>query len=362
VPRTALRVGTCGAIPGELSYGTFDGLELPTGGTELLPVVIAQGHEDGPVFWLTANIHGNEVSGIPVIHRVLTKELVRNLRGTVVALPTLNPAGLRTNRRHPYYDDRDPNRTFPGMRRDTGEKREPTVYERLSARLLDAIRESANYYVDLHTASIMSVPFSIRDRVLYRKESEKAEAVALSAQLDEMVEAFGFPAVMEYRVGGYIARELHRSTTGAALQELRLPAFTVELGPHTVVDERSVRAAVIGIRNLLRWAGMMPGERETMPLLPAPATKQRLRREDGPYAASSGILDYRVQAGASLPAGGVIADIRDIWGRPIGDGVVKVEVESWIISIEDGVLAYPGAAIAHVGVVEDSPVVDVWPP
>lgn len=361
MPRTALRVGTCRAVPGKLSYGTFDGPELPTGGTDSLPVIIGQGEEDGPVLWVTANIHGNEVSGIPVIHRVLTEELVRNVRGTIVAMPTLNPAGLRTNRRHPYYDDRDPNRTFPGMRRDTGEKRVPSVYERLTARLLDAIRESANYYIDLHTASVRSVPFSIRDRVLYKKESEKAAAMALSDRLDEMAEAFGFPVVMEYRTGGYIARELHRSTTGAALQELRLPAFTVELGPHTVVDEHGVRAAVVGVRNLLRWAGMLPGDPEAMPTLPRPRTKQRLRREDGPYPPGAGIVDYRVAPGDTLSAGGAIADFRDIWGRPIGQGVVTVDAESWVISIEDGVLAYPGAALAHIGVVEDSPVVDLWP-
>ncbi len=361
MPRTALSVGTCRAVPGELAYGSFEGPELPTGGTDSLAVIIAQGKEDGPVFWLTANIHGNEVCGIPVVHRLLTEQLCRELRGTVVAMPTLNPSGLRTNRRHPYYDDRDPNRTFPGMRRETGERREPTVYERLTARLLEAIRDSASYYVDLHTASVLSVPFSIRDRVLYHKEADKAASIALSERLDEMVEAFGFPAVMEYRVGGYVAKELHRSTTGAALQELRLPAFTVELGPHTIVDERNVRAAVIGLRNLLRWAGMLPDDPEPMPALPRPATKQRLRREDGPFPPAAGILDYRVQPGDTLPAGGIVADLRDMWGRPVGDGLIKTEVESWIIGIEDGLLAYPGAAITHVGVVEDSPVVDVWP-
>jgi predicted deacylase len=176
-----------------------------------------------------------------------------------------------------------------------------------------------------------------------------------------MVAAFGFPAVMEYRVGGYIAKELHRSTTGAALQELRLPSFTVELGPHTVIDERNVRAAVIGLRNLLRWANMLAGEREPMPSLSLPPTKQRLRRDDGPYPPVAGILDYRVQPGDWVPAGGVVADLRDMWGRPIGDGVIRVDVDSWVIGLEDGLLAYPGAAIAHVGIVEDSPIVDLWP-
>jgi predicted deacylase len=361
LPRTALTVGTCVAQAGKITYGSFEGPALPTGGCDSLAVVIAQGYEDGPVFWLTANIHGNEVCGIPVIQRLLTPALCERLRGTIVAMPTLNPSGLRTRSRHPYYDDRDPNRTFPGVRRETGEPREPTVYERLTARLLQAIKQSASYYVDLHTASILSVPFVIRDRVLYRKETEKAAAVALSERLDEMAAAFGFPVVMEYRVGGYVAKELHRSTTGAALQELRLPAFTVELGPHTVVDERNAHAALIGLRNLLRWAGMLGGDREPMPPLPRPRTQRRLRREDGPYPPEAGILDYRVQPGDTLAAGGIMADLKDLWGRPIGEGAVRVGAESWVIGLEDGILAYPGAAIAHVAVVEDSPVVDLWP-
>jgi predicted deacylase len=361
VPITSLTVGTCRSLPGELAYGTFPGPELPTGGTDALAVIIASGKHDGPVFWLTANIHGDEVCGIPVIHRLLTPELCRQLRGAVVALPTLNPSGLRTRRRHPYYDDRDPNRTFPGVRKDPGEPREPSVYERLSARLLETIRESASYYVDLHTASIASVPYAIRDRVLYREDAERAAAVALSERLDHMTAAFGFPVVMEYRVGGYIAKELHRSTTGAALQELRLPAFTVELGPHTVVDERNARAAVIGLRNLLRWADMLPGDPEPMPPLPRPALAQRLRREDGPYPPAAGILDFRAQPGDTLAAGGILADLRDLWGRPVGDGVVRLERDAWILGLEDGILAYPGAAIAHLAVPEDSPVVDRWP-
>lgn len=361
MPRTALTVGSCRAVPGKLSYGLFEGPELPTGGADSLAVIIAQGEKEGPVIWLTANIHGNEVAGILVLHRLLQDDLPQKLSGTVVMMPSLNPSGLRTNRRHPYYDDRDPNRTFPGFRRDIGEPREPSVYERLTARLLEAIRGSADYYVDLHCAQILSVPYSIRDRVLYRKESDRAASEVLSERLDEMVAAFGFPAVMEYRVGGYVAKELHRSTTGAALQELRLPAFTVELGAHTIADERSVSAGVVGLRNLLRWASMLPGDPEPMPPIPMPPTKQRLRREDNPYPPAAGILDFRARPGDWLKAGDVVADLRDLSGRPVGGGVVKVATDSWVIGLEDSVLAYPGSAIAHMAVAEDSPIVDLWP-
>jgi predicted deacylase len=344
-----------------LSYGTFEGPQLPTGGADPLAVIIAQGQEEGPTLWLTANIHGNEIAGITAIHRFLRPELCSRMRGAIVAMPSLNPAGLRTNRRHPYYDDRDPNRAFPGQKKDGDEPREPSVYERLATRLLESMRGSANLYVDLHCASILSVGFSIRDRVLYRNDSERRQVELLSARLDEMVAAFGFPAVVEFRSKTYVAKELHRSTTGAALQELRIPAFTVELGAHSVVDRATVDACVIGLRNLMRWAGMLDGPAEEMPQMPRPPDNRPRRREDGPYPATTGILDFRVKPGEYLPDGGVVAHISDIWGRPAGDGVLRVSADTWIIGLEDGLLAYPGAAVAHIGVPEEGSLVEPWP-
>ena len=359
--QTDLRIGDCVAAPGELSYGTIEGVALPTGGSDRLAVVIAQGEREGPTLWVTANIHGNELAGINTLHRFLTPELCAAMSGTIVAIPSLNPAGLRTNRRHPYWDDRDPNRTFPGRRRPDDEPREPSAYERLAARLLEALRGSADYYIDLHCASIQSVGFSIRDRVLYKDEGERPKVDALSTTLDAMVGAFGFPAVVEFRSQTYIARELHRSTTGAALQELRIPAFTVELGMHSAVDRTLAAAAVIGLRNVMRWAGMLGGDPEPAPALPRPPDGRVRRREDGPYPPAAGILDFRVEPGDYMKEGGVVATLTDIWGRAVGGGSVSVGPETWIIGIEDGVLAYPGAAIAHVGVLETGPLVERWP-
>lgn len=53
-----LRIGTAEARPGALTYGHLDVLDHPNGIPERLPVLIAQGRDDGPTLWLTANIHG----------------------------------------------------------------------------------------------------------------------------------------------------------------------------------------------------------------------------------------------------------------------------------------------------------------
>lgn len=109
----SITIGTAKSEPGKLTYGFLDVMDLPTGTSDRLPVMIAQGKEDGPTFFLTANIHGNELTGVAVVHDVVTEDLVKELKGTVVAIPTLNPTALRLYKRYPEYQDEDPNRQFP---------------------------------------------------------------------------------------------------------------------------------------------------------------------------------------------------------------------------------------------------------
>ena len=72
--------------------GTTRELSLPitrmvTGAEVSVPVRIVHGREDGPVVWLTAATHGDEVVGIEVIREVLTSLSPKTFRGTLVAVP-----------------------------------------------------------------------------------------------------------------------------------------------------------------------------------------------------------------------------------------------------------------------------------
>ncbi len=138
-----LKIGSASGQPGQISYGSLEAVALPSGGSDQFPIIIAQGADDGPVLWLTASIHGAEYTGIAVIHRLLTAELASQLRGAIVAVPTLNPAGLRTGERTPYYlRGQDPNRMFPGpsAKRSTAAQEAPaTPLELVSAQLASAL-------------------------------------------------------------------------------------------------------------------------------------------------------------------------------------------------------------------------------
>src|SRR5258708_12995307 len=94
--RPPLEIGSACAQPGQIVCGELEAVELPSGGVDSFPIILAQGKHDGPVLWLTASIHGSEYTGIPVIHQLITPELVGKLRGTILSVPTLNPAALPT--------------------------------------------------------------------------------------------------------------------------------------------------------------------------------------------------------------------------------------------------------------------------
>lgn len=351
-------VGSARARAGKIIYGQIDVLRLPTGGIEFVPVALAQGVEEGPCVWLVANIHGSEITGTAVLHSILRTLDPQTLSGSLVILPTLNPAGMRTASRTPYYDSRDPNRSFPGRRRETEEEYYPSVYEQIAVILFQEIRASADYLIDIHNAQLRSIPYVIRDRVLYRSERDQAEAERLAERLDGMVQAFGALVVNEDLPSTYVSKELHRSTAGATLNEAHIPAFTAELGANRFVDPVGYQAGVRGILSVLRWTGLL---RDGGEILQAPRTPHPIRAVDEPRSPASGIVQYLLEPGANVDPGTPIATLSDIWGRPVGEGVVRSEQEGTVLGLTNGSLVYPHQALASLAVRDDEPLVAPWP-
>ena len=57
---------------------------LVTGARISLPVRVFHGRHDGPVVWVSAAIHGDEIGGVEIIRRVSARLAPRQLRGTVL--------------------------------------------------------------------------------------------------------------------------------------------------------------------------------------------------------------------------------------------------------------------------------------
>lgn len=364
----AITLGTAVAKPGSIQYGRWEALDHPTGHTEFLPVIIAQGKQDGPCLWLTAGIHGPEQAGPPVIYRLITQELVDQMRGTIVAIPALNPAGLRTNERKPYHAPTDPNRLWPDGKPEKPpdpDKSPPSSLEQAYKRLFKEIETSADYLIDFHNAWTGSIPFSIRDRVLYRADEEpeqhKEEAEALAARLDEMLQAFGHTIVNEFPAEKYIDEKLHRSTSGAALLLAHVPAFTVELGGGEMPDPAIIHAAVVGSRNVMRWIGMLDGEPEAIEGIKVVDPGFSAHRRGTPRVSSSCVILHLVEPGDLLSAGDPVAEVRDVWGRSLGEGLLRAEYDGFVIGRSHGIYYYPGDAVVTMAVRDEGPLVAPYP-
>ncbi|WP_276301929.1 succinylglutamate desuccinylase/aspartoacylase family protein [Halorussus lipolyticus] len=348
-----MQLGTADSEPGELVTGWLDVTDLPTGTSERLPVLIAEGEDDGPTLWITASIHGNEVTGLAVAQDVMTDELAEEIRGTVVCIPNLNPAGLRRNARTSYYDDEDPNRYFPDPDAETS--RPPSVQQLINERVYDEFEKSADALVDLHTAHVGSMPFVIRDRVLYGEERTESEARELADGLESLVDAFGMPVVNEYSAQEYTDQNLQRSTAGAALNNAGIPAFTAELGGHDVVEEDTRAAGVEGVRNVMRELGVLPGDPDPAAVGPDAPVEYPVKRAVHPHTETPGIARHRVEAGDVVSEGEVVADICTPHGEP--KAAVESDHDGYVLGRMHGVAVYENDALASMAVRDDGDLV-----
>lgn len=362
-------IGSAKSEPGKLTYGFIDALELPTGTHDKLAVMIAQGKEDGPTFFITANVHGNELTGIGVIHDIVTQELAEQLKGTVVAIPSLNPTALRLYQRYPEYQDEDPNRQFPEGRfakpdEDDEDKKFPKPYEQVANLIYSFFEKYADYHLDFHNHTLRSIPYSILDRIFYDGEGEKEEAEKLAAKQLGMVEAFGAAAMVtaDFPPKKYMNLKYHRSLSGAVLNTLRIPAFTVESGSNCVLLPEVVAGSVKGTRNLLRWAGMLDSPMEEITEYTVPIPEYRIRRIEHPRAKHSGIVRLLVEPGEKVTKGQAIARITDIHGKPLGDGFIRTDYDGYMIALRDQVTIYPHQHVAEMGIKDEDSIMAPMPP
>jgi predicted deacylase len=366
-----IQIGTVTAKAGEIVKGWIEGVGLPTGGIDRFPLLIGQGRAEGPVFWVTASIHGGEHSGLVAAQRLLTPDLVADLRGTLVVVPTLSPAGLRIKERSPYYFSGDPNRLFPephdGSRDADVEEVKPGL-ELAYQRVYEAIQASgAGYLLDLHTAQIGSLPMVFRDPVFYHRNRSsglsRREAGLLQDQVGEMLEAFGFTIINEFAVTNYVTKNLHRSVSGAVLNGLGIPAATVELGSWLHIDTGVIEACLSGLRNTLRWAEMLPGDLEPIKGIPVIDPSYPVRRHYGPHAPLAGISHQLVRPGERIEPGMPLARMTDIHGDPLGldDGLLRSEWDGYVIAWQHGVVRYQGEPIMVLAIRDDSDLVVAYP-
>jgi len=326
-------------MPGSVDRGELTVAELPTGEPETVPVVLVNGTRDGPTIWLTAAVHGDEVTGLAATHDVIDALDPESVRGTVACLPVVNPAGLRRAERTSYYHGDDPNRLFPDS--TSTSSRQPNLQALIANRLYETITDSADVVVDFHTAQPGSIPFVIRDRVLYGPNRSVSTAETLSDDVNRLVTATRLPVVTEFRASEYVEQNLHRSLAGSVLNDAGIPACTLELGSSRVVEDSNRAAGVAATFRILAAFDVLetvPSRIERAAPTIEPPLDGRVRRHIGPRTPAAGIARHQVEAGETLSPGDDIARIVHATGER------RLTVES---SHDGYVLARPSGLVSR---------------
>jgi predicted deacylase len=284
-----------------------------------LPVHVIRGKRAGPALFVCAALHGDELNGIEVIHRLIRQRTLNRLRGTLLAVPVVNGFGMLHQSRY-LPDRRDLNRSFPGS--DKG-----SLAARLAHIFVKEIVSKSDIGIDLHTAAANRTNLP---QVRANLEDPDTRALA---------DAFGTPVV------------IHSTTRDGSLREEAaergVKMLVFEAGEALRFNEPAVRMGLTGILRLMRSVGMLPARRFTS-----------LREKPQPFVARSsswvrapgtGMVNLLKKLGEHVEAGDVVARVFDPYDLFDAEAMDVVTRHSGlVIGIHHNPLIHEGDALVHV--------------
>lgn len=286
----------------------------------VMPVHVVNGSHDGPTFFITAALHGDELNGIEIVKRLLRRVKVRNLNGRILAIPIVNVFGF-LNRSRYLPDRRDLNRSFPG--RESG-----STAARIANLVVREILDQADYGIDLHTAAI--------DRInLPQIRADLSDSVTR-----RMADAFGAPVVIDANVREGTLREYAQ---GRGIRTL-----LYECGEALRFDELSIRAGVRGILRVLETLEMLPrgGGKSGSEIEPLYTNSTSWVR-----APLSGIVVAKCRLGQWVSEGQRLARISDPFGEVDVD--LRARDAGIVIGRSTSPLTHEGDALVHLANFDD---------
>ena len=256
----------------------------PRGMRIAVPVLVARGVEDGPTLGLTAAMHGDELNGMRVIHRVFEELDPRDLRGTVIGVPVVNVPGFLEGTRY-FNDGVDLNRIMPGKKGGNSSQ----VY---AYRFIERVVKRFDRLIDLHTASFGRV------NSLYVRADVENDETGWMARAQH-------PQILLHNPG-------HDGTLRAAAMDLGIPAITVEVGDPNRFQKKMIRYGFMGVANVLAHLKMVDLDEELPSFEPVHCSSSQWL-----YTDVGGLLQVHVELGDIVEEGQRLATVTDIFGEKL---------------------------------------------
>lgn len=299
--------------PGASHDVTLAVSESYSGITLRIPLHIRRAEKEGPVVYVSAALHGDEINGTGAIRQLIQDNSFQLLCGSVILVPVLN---LLAFDRHARYlpDRRDLNRCFPGSPKGS-------LASRMARTLFDGIVSRCDYGIDLHTASVR--------RTNYPSVRADLENPAVC----QLAHAFGSEVIL-HGVGpdGALRREAC---------EAGCPTIVFEGGEVWKVEPAIVETATRGIKNVLRSLHMLAGVADRPPYQIVIEKTKWLRAERG------GFLHFHVKPGEIVDQDQPLATNANLLGHE--QSVLRAPFHGVVIGMTTLPSTSPGEPICHLG-------------
>jgi predicted deacylase len=306
-------VGDVEVGPGQRRSVSLPMADLYTGAALPMQVHVVCGRRPGPVLFVSAAIHGDELNGVEVIRRLLKRAKLESIRGTLLAVPVVNVHGFLDLSRY-LPDRRDLNRSFPGSAKGS-------IASRMAHVFVSEVVDKADYGIDLHTAAI-----------------NRSNLAQIRANLEdpatlEMARAFGAPVILKspQREGSLRSYAADRG----------FPLLIYEAGEALRFDELSIRAGLRGVLQVMRHIGMLPAAKS-----PPAITSVIAEATSWVRAPMSGIVSKKVALGTRVAEGQRLAVV----GDPLGgeEETIRSPLDGIVIGRSNLPLAHEGDALFNV--------------
>lgn len=312
--RDVFKIGDVTVKPGERASVEFKVPDLYTHTGITMPISVIHGKKPGPVLFVSAVIHGDEINGAEIIRRVLHSKKVKNISGTLVAIPVVNIYGFISKTRY-LPDRRDLNRSFPGTEKGSLAGRMANIF-------LQEIVSKCNFGIDLHTAAI------------HRDNLPQVRAVLDDPDTERMARAFTVPVILNTNIMVGSLRE--------SAENMNIPIVVYEAGEALRFNEVAIRAGYEGVISVMRELGMLRKSvrRKSQPE-PVVAKSSTWVR-----APQSGLLRAMTPLGASVKKDEILGIVSDPFGEK--EENVLAPASGIIIGKTNIPLVNEGEALFHI--------------
>ncbi|KTD07892.1 succinylglutamate desuccinylase/aspartoacylase family protein [Legionella jamestowniensis] len=302
--------------PGEVANLALPLPELYSCTSFYMPIKIVHGKQAGPCILIFSALKGDELNGLEIIDRLLSPEKLKNLHGTLIAIPVLNVLSLVNHLKTLSYEI-NLERCFPG-------KEYGTYGERMAYVFTKEILSKADYCIELQSGSLNH---DILPQIYCNLSDPKSKALA---------QAFAAPVITNMKPKSNSLRQTS--------EKLNIPLLIYQAGEALRFNESAISLGLDGIDRVMHALDMLPAFSQQIPEGFKPVFSED---QDWIYSHMSGVLKSKVELGQRIHKKQIIGLIND----PFGAGKVesiKAPSDGIVVGINRHPLIHEGQSIFKI--------------